>query len=474
VARGGNNQQTSFFPLGGGLDMVTPAIALPPGTVVSALNYEPDAAGYRRIEGFERKDGRTSPTDAAYWQLSFDTGTAAFVAGNTITGQTSGATGVVLADGTVTAGTYGGGNAVGYVGLGAVTGTFVDGENLRVGGVTRAHADGTAEEYFNPDDDTATAWQATATANARALIQAVPGEGDVRGLHVYNGTLYAIRDNVGATEGRMYAATAAGWVQKTFGRLIAFTSGGGAYDFVQGDTVTGATSGAMGVVRRLVWNSGSFGATDTAAGYLVISGQTGTFQAENLNVGAHANVATIAGNSSLITLPAGGRYEFVNHNFYGASDFQRMYGCNGVGKAFEYDGTYLVPITSGSPGDTPTRIAVHSEALLLAVPGGLTRTSVVGEPCEFDPIRGTSEFGIGDDIADYIPAASGATIILGKNRVSVLYGNDSADYEVKTLSDEAGGWHGPATRWASRSTWMPGACGGSRPLPRSATSRSAR
>jgi hypothetical protein len=440
----GDNQQTSFFPLGGGLDMITPAIALPPGKVIAALNYEPDAAGYRRVGGFERFDGRTKPSEAGYWELDFDTGTAAFLAGNTITGATSAATGVVLADATVTSGSYGGGNAAGYVGLGAVSGTFVDGENLRVGGVTRAHADGTATEFGNPDDTTASTWQAAATENARALIGEVPGEGPVRGVHVYKGTKYAWRDNVGATEGRLYAATASGWVQKTFGRSLSFTSGGGAYDLQEGDTITGATSGATAVVRRLVWNGGTFGGTDTATGYLVISGQTGTFQAENLNVGAHLNVATIAGNSAAITLPAGGRYEVVNHNFYGASDLLRMYGVNGVGRAFEYDGTYLVPITSGSPGDTPSHLAVHQNALLLGVPGGLTRTSVVGEPCEFDPNRGTSEIDIGDDVTGYISAASGTTIILGKSSINVLYGNDSADYDKKTISDESGAreWSG--------------------------------
>ena len=44
-----------------------------------------------------------------------------------------------------------------------------------------------------------------------------------------------------------------------------------------------------------------------------------------------STVATIAGNSSAITLPAGGRYGFVNHNFFGSSDLLRMYAVNGVG-----------------------------------------------------------------------------------------------------------------------------------------------
>ena len=31
-------QQTPFFPLGGGLDLITPAIAMPPGKVIAGRN----------------------------------------------------------------------------------------------------------------------------------------------------------------------------------------------------------------------------------------------------------------------------------------------------------------------------------------------------------------------------------------------------------------------------------------------------
>lgn len=58
------SQQASFFPLGGGLDLATPAVALKPGVCIAAKNYEPVLGGYRRVAGYERFDGRTSPTDA--------------------------------------------------------------------------------------------------------------------------------------------------------------------------------------------------------------------------------------------------------------------------------------------------------------------------------------------------------------------------------------------------------------------------
>ena len=41
--------------------------------------------------------------------------------------------------------------------------------------------------------------------------QTVPGSGDVKGLHIYKGDLYAIRED--GTNGRMYKATSTGWVE---------------------------------------------------------------------------------------------------------------------------------------------------------------------------------------------------------------------------------------------------------------------
>jgi hypothetical protein len=88
-------QRTYDFGLFGGLDLVTPPLVVPPGKVLSSKNYEPaDEGGYRRITGYERYDGRPSPSDATYWILDFDAGTGTEpTPGNTIDGAISGASG---------------------------------------------------------------------------------------------------------------------------------------------------------------------------------------------------------------------------------------------------------------------------------------------------------------------------------------------------------------------------------------------
>src|SRR5690606_6102839 len=143
----------------------------------------------------------------------------------------------------------------------------------------------------------------------------------------------------------------------------------------EGDDIEGGSSGAKAKVKRIIIQSGSWQGGD-AAGFLVLSGVTGTFQAEMLDVdGGASDVATIAADAAAITLPAGGRYEFVNHNFYGASNLLRMYGCNGAGNAFEWDGETFVPIHTGMTDDKPKHIAVHKNHLFLSFAGGSVQHS---------------------------------------------------------------------------------------------------
>ena len=54
--------QQKYFPFGGGIDVATPAITVPPGRLLTCLNFEPDfEGGYRRPPGYERFDGGPPP-----------------------------------------------------------------------------------------------------------------------------------------------------------------------------------------------------------------------------------------------------------------------------------------------------------------------------------------------------------------------------------------------------------------------------
>src|SRR3990167_992224 len=93
------------------------------------------------------------------------------------------------------------------------------------------------------------------------------------------------------------------------GKTVAFTSGG-TYRVKKGDTLTGATSAATAVVIGVRITSGT-GAGGDAAGFYFVQGDSGTFQSENLNVGANTNVATIAA-----ALDAAGLFKHIGGGMY--------------------------------------------------------------------------------------------------------------------------------------------------------------
>lgn len=262
-------QQVKYFPLGGGLDIVTPAIVARPGTARAATNYESDMTGYRRISGYERYDGKLSPTDA-----------------------------------------------------------YDAASDIVQGAIDREAA--------------------------RLAITTVPGSGPIRGVWYYNGNTYAFRDNEAATAGCMYVATAGGW--------------------------------------------------------------------------------------SLVSavFPAGGSYEFINYNFIGASAGLKMYGINGVGKGFQFDGATVVLIDTTMTPDVPIKLAAHKRHLFFAFAGGSVQHSSIGDPLVWNPLTGAAEIAVGDEVTDLMPSAPSNLVIMAKNSINVLYGNDATDWQLETLTNEAG------------------------------------
>lgn len=421
--------RTGFIPMTGGLDVVTPPLVRSPGTARAAQNFEADInGGYRLIDGYERYDGRPSPSDATYTTIAA-TLVGSTSTGSTLVGATSGATGTIIAL-----------PATGFV-LTKVVGTFVSGENLQVSAVTKGVATAGPIVGGAPTPILNAQYLNLAADVYRADIAAVTGSGRILGGFYYNDTNYAFRNNAGGTAAALFKETASGWTAVALGRQLSFTSGG-TDDIAEGDTITGATSGATAVVTRVVLTSGSW-AAGTAAGKVIFASQTGTFQAENLNIGASLNVATIAGDSAAITLLPGGRYECIKENFGGAANTTRVYGCDGVNKAFEFDGTVYVPIDTGMTNDAPIHVVAHNKHLMLAFDGS-HQFSADGNPYVWSVVVGAGELGMGDTITGYSvqPSSEGnaALAVFTRNRLSILYGSSVADFALKPYRDEVGAY----------------------------------
>lgn len=429
-----------FLPFDGGLDLETPPLRVPPGTARQSQNFECSVnGGYSTVAGYERYDGRPKPSDATYSILNAVI-TGSYAIGDTLTGGTSAATGVIIAADSD------------YFVLTKVTGTFQDGEDLEVSAVAIATADGTQIEGNASSALLDAQYLNLAADEYRSDIAAIPGSGPVRGIVSFGGVRYGFRDNVGATACVMHKSTSGGWSAVALGRELAFTSGGSTV-INEGDTITGAISGATAVITRVALESGSWSG-GTAAGRLIFASQTGNFVAEDLNVGASLNVATIAGNSSAITLLPGGRFEFVAHNFGNSANAKRLYGVDGVNRGFEFDGTVFVPIRTGYSADSPDHVYVHKKHLFYSF-GGSVQHSSTGTPYMWTIVSGAAEIAPGDDVTGFVGLmgsqdGGGALVIFMRNATAVLYGSSTADWNLVTYSDEAG-----AKEWTAQRVGAP-------------------
>lgn len=411
--------QYELIRLGGGLDQVTPTLSLAPGVARTAVNFECSiTGGYTRIAGYERFDGRPNPSDASYSTLTAAI-TGSIAAGNTITGATSGATGVVF----IVSGT-----TVGYT---KATGTFQAGETIRVGGVPQGTV--TALGPATPLTSQESAQYLNLAADVyRTDIQAVPGSGAIRGVAFYNGVVYAWRNNAGNTALVMHKSTGSGWSAIPYGVELSFTAGVNA--LVDGNTVTGQTSGATGTIKRVVVESGSWAGND-AAGRLIFASVTGTFQlGENIRIGA-TTYAHAGGAQTAITALPNGQVETVVANFGGNVNTTRLYGCDGVNRAFEFDFTQevYVPLNTGMAVDRPDHIAFHKNHLFLSFDSSVQH-SAIGDPYVWSPVFGAGEIALIDSVTAFLvlpgDQSTGAMAIYADDNTFMLYGTSSADWNL--------------------------------------------
>lgn len=411
--------------LAGGLDQVTPTLSLKPGVVRRAANFECSiTGGYTRIAGYERFDGRPNPSDARYLILS-GTFIGSVAVGATVTGGTSGATGKVIAV------------PEGQVVLTRQTGIFVPGEYLTVSAVIvvtgieiiGVAADGLADATY----------KSLAAADYRADIQAVPGSGPIRGVAFYDDDVYAWRDNVGATMLGMYKSSGSGWTAVPYFAVFDFAVG--TQEIFPGETIVGHTSGATALVKAVVLLSGTWSGGD-AAGYIVFTDMTGTPTTnEWIYVGGTKHAEYRGAYAAIAPLP-GGRVQPVVANFGGGQTNKRLYFCDGVNTAYEFDGETLVPIRTTMSPDVPTRIQVHKQHLFLAF-GHSLQFSGIGNPYSWSPIFGAGEIAMNDVITQLLPLpgdqSSGALAVYTKTDTSVLYGSSSENFALSSFNVGTGG-----------------------------------
>jgi hypothetical protein len=438
--------------LEGGLDLVTPLLELKPGAARSMVNYECALnGGYTRVKGYERFDGLKSPSAQNFTLVPIVSFTNTPSVGQTLTGNTSATTGEIIA---VTAT---------YVCVTLLTGSggYTVGETVKVGATTigTVGAQSTVtlsrtlrKQYVNLAADV-----------YRALIQAVPGKGPVRGVFgaTFGGIykVYAIRDQNYAYNQHafMWQATAGGWASVPTSYELAFYNGSCA----TGQPADGSPLQPPGLTTwltalRIVTESGSWVA-GTARGRFVTTDVPST----SIGTGKIGDgTYTMESYGGTVLFKKGGRFKTVFGNFLGQEGSSRIYGCDGVNRAFEFDGTVIVPLatiqnvaplawTSDyspwiSPLDTPSDICIHHAHLFLAM-GSSVRFSGVGGPYDWTATAGGGEFATGDTVTALMSLpgdqSTGALAVLERNHTNVLYGTalaGSSPFDLVSFQTETG------------------------------------
>jgi len=138
------------------------------------------------------------------------------------------------------------------------------------------------------------------------------------------------------------------------------------------------------------------------------------------------------------TLSPNGNFEFINHNFTGHSGSLKMFGCDGINKAFQFNGTTLSFLTTGMTTDTPSHIGVHKNHLFLSFTGGSVQHSGVGNPASWNLVTGAGEIGIGTEVTGFSSMKGDSLAITGINQISILYGASASDWNLKLFSPAIG------------------------------------
>ena len=342
--------------------------------------------------------------------------------------------------------------------------------------------------------------------NQRGVINIVPGEGSVLGVWVYSGNIYAFRNKSGSATAGMYKSTSTGWSEVDLGSALNFdttktngemvvgttisglTSGavgtvkgvsyygnwdtgakglvvltdvtgvfqddediqmstisfdGGVTEILEGDLITGSSSGRTATVKKINILSGAY-STNDAAGYLSITGNSGLWTNNEeiqvrgvkralVNGVIEPAVVTVAKANGVLyeqTIEPNGSYNFVNFNFVGENSSERMYGANEVDNSFEWDGTTFIKIQTGMSTDTPENIKVFKNHLFLSYPKGSVQNSSTGLPTTWSTTLGAAEIVVGDNITGLSVETKDSFAIFGRNNTFILYGTSKDDWNL--------------------------------------------
>lgn len=432
------SKEIDAFALAGGVDSSTPYLSRKAGSLITAKNFAPDPdGGYTLMQGYERFDGRRSPTRTQLMAVAVQSvppaagsslSTVPPSVGTILTGSVSGAKAEFI-------GQHADGDDLIYFYV--VSGALQVGDELTGYPARVAVKDVPAKDSeLSPPDAPLKALRKAGREYLRGLIGIVPGSGPVRAVWERGGEVFAWRDNAQGTAAVIHRATATGWqaVSTAGMAYLKFKEGTKADPFLLGDIIRGVTSGAQGVVVQI-----AAAGADRKSGTLALKTVAGAFAAdEMLRLSTSVvDLAKVVSASSDLTIKPGGTYQVVSYNFYGDSIPETMYFANGVGPAWAFTGDSLMPIRTGlsDADEKPAFAVIHDDHLWLGYDYGMVQASVIGEPLSFDGALGAASFALGSKTSNLL-TGPGALLATTQHNIQVIYGKDPKDFRKETITKQ--------------------------------------
>jgi hypothetical protein len=120
-----------------------------------------------------------------------------------------------------------------------------------------------------------------------------------------------------------------------------------------------------------------------------------------------------------------------------AGNGMRIYGCDGVNRGFEFDGTVMAPIVTGMATDAPTHVNIHRKQVFFSFAAS-TQHSAPGTPFVWSAVFGASELLVDQPITAFetMPGSENnpAMAIFGTDTTSILYGSGVSDWKLSGLN----------------------------------------
>jgi len=388
-------QQSEYFVPNGGQNIVSPALLLPNGVAFDAQNWECNLdAGYSRIGGYDKFVSGDTPAEMAFRAATISVATGSLTSGETLTGDTSGAT-------LVFAVSYTGDNphllSAGMTNVAIyvtdVAGQFVVGETL------------SRDPNLSP---------------ATVYMDAIPSD-----LGDEDSTAEEIEDLRAEAEAAL--------------RVYMDKPGSGI--FTTSDLNSGLTTGP--ILGVFVLNDFPYVVRAKNPALTLAADTNAVFVRPATPLGdAGANRYWEVAEDAEDIPTAGASFEFVLSNFADPAADPIIYGVSGTSKAFMYTGSAFTFITTGMADDTPSHVAVHQNRLWLSFKGSL-QYCALGDPTDWTTLTvGAGELSIGSDITGLlsVTGASGASALLVStaDRLDIIYGASETDFRRIELSANTG------------------------------------